>query len=293
GLLWSTVRGGIAVPVIDGSFILDDYEFAPEVENIYRVSAAVAETLDVPSDDQINGDPWVVPSGVTTLEMACTGAGGTGRNPGTTACAGAGGGAWAGSTLTVTPGETLRVLVGKSGYNGVDGNRSGVGRSGTALVAAPGGRGPVTSSMPGLGGDTADAVGDVVYAGGDGGARESSSTAGGGGGASASPTGPGEDGAAGAAGVGGAGGTGNADTVTLPTITDTVSAVSATADPWTIDAPEGDLDGQVLLLLHASDGGTLAGMGTPTGGAPWTLLYEIDDMWGAPVGAARLWWKVA
>lgn len=38
GITWKQVRGGDEVPVSDGVGHLDDYEFAPNVENIYRVS---------------------------------------------------------------------------------------------------------------------------------------------------------------------------------------------------------------------------------------------------------------
>lgn len=37
GLFWQSVRGGVAVPVVDGQIALDDYEFAADVANTYRV----------------------------------------------------------------------------------------------------------------------------------------------------------------------------------------------------------------------------------------------------------------
>lgn len=36
-LLWETVRGGVALPVVSGTAALDDYEFVTDVENFYRV----------------------------------------------------------------------------------------------------------------------------------------------------------------------------------------------------------------------------------------------------------------
>lgn len=68
---------------------------------------------------------------------------------------------------------------------------------------------------------------------------------------------------------------------------------SGTNGSWNVTAPPGDLDGALLLLLHACDLGGIADMGTPTGGAPWQLLHEAEDMAAPGDGAARLWWKVA
>ncbi|MCW6008507.1 hypothetical protein K1W54_28780 [Micromonospora sp. CPCC 205371] len=39
GIQWTVVRGGAAVPIVAGAASLDDYEFAPDVPNLYRVSA--------------------------------------------------------------------------------------------------------------------------------------------------------------------------------------------------------------------------------------------------------------
>lgn len=192
GGLWSTVRGGIAVPVIAGTITIDDYEFRPGTENQYRIRPAVETTFDVPSTDQATGDPWLVPAGVDTLEARCIGAGGTALNSGSSASSGAGGGAWAASVIDVTPGETLHVLVGRAELDGgLDGGRSTLARGGTLLVAAPGGHGVTTPGTPGTGGSDAfpAAVGDVTNAGGDGGA--SGDGAGGGGGAAASDLGDG------------------------------------------------------------------------------------------------------
>lgn len=40
GITWTTVRGGLDVPVTAGSCAVDDYEFVPGVENTYRVRYA-------------------------------------------------------------------------------------------------------------------------------------------------------------------------------------------------------------------------------------------------------------
>lgn len=42
---WSPVRGGSPVQVIDGHFMLDDYEFTPNVTNYYRAQGETASVL--------------------------------------------------------------------------------------------------------------------------------------------------------------------------------------------------------------------------------------------------------
>jgi hypothetical protein len=44
-ITWTVVRGGQAVPVIAGAAALDDYEFAADVANFYRVSAVDADPI--------------------------------------------------------------------------------------------------------------------------------------------------------------------------------------------------------------------------------------------------------
>jgi hypothetical protein len=53
-LLWETVRGGTEVPISGGTASLDDYEFAPNVENFYRV-------LDV-ADDSVEESDSITPA---------------------------------------------------------------------------------------------------------------------------------------------------------------------------------------------------------------------------------------
>lgn len=190
GLLWTTVRGGASVAVEAGGFTLDDYEFVPGRQNHYRIRAAVDEVLVAPSADQTSGDAWVVPDGVTSLEVDCIGAGGSAANITTNASSAAGGGAYAASTVAVTPGETLGLLVGAGGALGEDGGNTALIRGSTLLVNAPGGSG---STSGGSGGSATfpDAVGQVTFAGGNGGVRSGSTGSGGGGGAAASVVGPG------------------------------------------------------------------------------------------------------
>lgn len=211
GLLWETVRGASALEVVGGAIQIDDYEFAPDIENTYRVVAAVNEQFDRPSADQVWGDPWEVPPGVRSLVVDCWGAGGSPAG-GSEASAGGGGGAYAASTVDVTPGETLRVRVGGVAP-GTAGGASALIRGETLLVQAAGGGAPEDPDTPGGGGVASfpASIGDVTAAGGDGGDRESDTGAGGGGGGSGGPGGAGTAGSAGDSGTGGTGGTGAGD----------------------------------------------------------------------------------
>jgi hypothetical protein len=121
---------------------------------------------------------FVVPAGVTSLEIECEGPGGGGGGgsaggfgPGR----GGGGGAYAKkNSVAVTPGETLRVTVGPGGAGGAV---AGVGSAGVAskvvrlsdmselCKAASGSGGGTTGGTVGAGGTTAASTGDVKTAG--------------------------------------------------------------------------------------------------------------------------------
>lgn len=149
---------------------------------------------------------WVVPTGVNRVSIVAVGAGGGGSN--TNNSPGGGGGALSYvNNLSVTPGETLTVVVGV-GANNVAGGDSYVRRSTTDLVLAKGGARGVSGG--GQGGSAAAGVGDVKYSGGNGGAAADSSDRGGGGGAAgySGNGGKGGDGAAANAGAGAGGGGG-------------------------------------------------------------------------------------
>lgn len=80
---------------------------------------------------------------------------------------------------------------------------------------------------------------------------------------------------------------------TEPAVTDTVHQASpGTTGAWSVAAPAGDLEGQVLLLMHVADAGDIVNMGTPTGGTPWTLVQDAENLNNLGDGAARLWRKV-
>ena len=144
---------------------------------------AVTETFDTPGTTT-----WTVPAGVTIITVEAWGGGGagggstnagflTGRGGG-----GGGGGAYASSTLTVTPGNTLTIVVagtasGVSGGTGSPGDPSFAGPDTTpanALVLAAGGSGGTGNTAGGTpaggaGGTVAASVGTTREAGEDGG----------------------------------------------------------------------------------------------------------------------------
>ena len=147
---------------------------------------------------------WVVPSGLVSACVLTVGGGGASGSSGSNVSGGGGGGGGLAyvNALSVTPGETLTLVVGAGGVEtGGAGGLSEVKRGATVLTQATGG----------TGGASAVGGGNVIYApggtatvgtGGSGGAggQPLSNTGGGGGG-----------GAAGYSGNGGNGGSGNSD----------------------------------------------------------------------------------
>lgn len=150
---------------------------------------------------------YLVPTGVTSVVVKTWGAGGGGgAGSGSSGVGGNGGGAgYSKGVVTVTPGESLDVLVGAAGAaaganlgGGGGGGFSSLSRSGTYLMQAGGGGGG--------GGSRGNATGNGGTGGAGGGASGVAGTAGGG----TSPTGGGGglgSGTAGSAGTTGTGGT--------------------------------------------------------------------------------------
>lgn len=64
-LLWQTVRGGAAVPVVGGSVALDDYEFVSDVINYYRVTP-----LDFVAGFETNTAGWEAVGGTFARSTA-------------------------------------------------------------------------------------------------------------------------------------------------------------------------------------------------------------------------------
>lgn len=58
GIVWTTVRGGSGVAVTSAAQPLSDYEFAPDVDNLYRVLPSTGSILaDITPD--LGGTPWL------------------------------------------------------------------------------------------------------------------------------------------------------------------------------------------------------------------------------------------
>ena len=145
---------------------------------------------------------WIVPSGVTSIQIEGIGGGADGSAANET---GGGGGAYAKSvSIAVTPGQTVYLNIGSRGANGSDtwANVSVNSAPGSASngIVAKAGQGGATPS----GGSGASSVGTLTYSGGNGGLLGSFGAAGGGG--AAGPNGIGAQGATGGSNSGGGGG---------------------------------------------------------------------------------------
>jgi hypothetical protein len=174
---------------------------------------------------------WTVPEGLTTISIVATGGGGGGGGmSGAGAYVGQAGGAGAvvTSTLSVTPGQVLNLVVGGAGGAGAYANANlyfggGGGGGGSSNVDAStthqiiaGGGGGGGSYLGGAGGN----AGGTGGAGGNGGNSGAFGTTGGGGGSGGTGGAAGSSGfgtgVSGSSGNGGAGGKGGNNTVSIP-----------------------------------------------------------------------------
>ena len=160
---------------------------------------------------------FIVPLGTTSISAVVVGGGGGGgndTNPDEAGSGGGGGGLAYQTSIAVTPGESLTVVVGAGGGSDTAGGQSNINRSGTNLVAANGGgrgQSPDDGNAGGAGGTVVVGTGG---AGGAGGATTGTNTQGSGGGGAGGYSGTGGTGQDGdttpaaTAGAGGAGGGG-------------------------------------------------------------------------------------
>lgn len=151
---------------------------------------------------------FVVPAGVTSVNMVAIGGGGGGQGGGRYGQGPGGGGAQLSfiNSISVTPSETLTVIVGAGGLGGAgfdngsqgaaggNGENSSVRRGGTDLVMAKGAEGASGNNYGRGGGIFGDGVGSGRSAGGDGGRYYSGSERGGGGGGTGGYSGQGGQG---------------------------------------------------------------------------------------------------
>jgi hypothetical protein len=151
---------------------------------------------------------WTAPSGVTSADVACWGAGGGGDETFSTGGAGGGGGAFASSTVALTPGSSYTVTIGLGGGISTSGGDSSF-VADNKTVLADGGTGATSETANGVGGTTAGSTGDVEFAGGAGGDGNNTGDTGGGGGGAGGPHGAGQAGSTANSTTGGAGGAGS------------------------------------------------------------------------------------
>ena len=169
---------------------------------------------------------WTVPNGVTQVSAVVVGAGGggaggdsNGNNDEEGGCGGGGGGLSYG-TFTVTPGETLTIIIGTGGGGGSapagagsNGGSSQIRRGSTVLLHGGGG-GRGTHGIPGSGGGGGPSSGPQRDGGGTGGAggeaTDNTRGDGGGGGGAGGYAGNGGAGASSSTSIGGYGGSGGA-----------------------------------------------------------------------------------
>ncbi len=150
---------------------------------------------------------WVVPAGVTRISAVLVGGGGGGSQGGTYNGGGGGGGLRYINDLTVTPGETITVVVGAGGVSTANnvqtpGGYSRLSRGANVLVQAGGGGAAAAAAVTGGAGGTGTAIGSGPFGGTIGGYT------GGAGGTGSSNYGAGGGGASGYSGNGGVGGNG-------------------------------------------------------------------------------------
>lgn len=168
---------------------------------------------------------WVVPAGVTSVSVLTVGGGGGGGGSSGGTCTGGSGGGGGSlayvNNLSVTPAETLTVIVGASGTTGGAGNCGTIGgdskfsRSSTALTWAYGGnRGRVCGSSTAARSSAPCGVSQTYYAGGGASATSYIGSGGGGAGGYAGTGGTGNTGS-GVAGAGGGGGGGGVSTANM------------------------------------------------------------------------------
>jgi hypothetical protein len=195
-----TASGGSSPLSVTGLTGGTSYTFKAKATNAYGTGACSAASNSITALVKTcvtYGSPgtysWVVPSGVTSIAAVTIGAG-AGAGNFTSGFGGAGGGLAYGNGISVTPGETLTIIVGSGGPGGSstsNGSFSAVRRGSCNLVrATAGGTGGPGSFSNGTSGQTggygnSGGGGAAGYTGGggSGGSYSSNGSAGSGGGA--------------------------------------------------------------------------------------------------------------
>jgi len=269
--------------------------------NINPSSAPASETLPVGQQAYTSAGTFTftVPAGCTSISAVCVGGGGGGGGSEDPDEAGAGGGGGAlaySSSIAVTPGESLTVVVGAAGAagnasgNGGAGGQSYIARSGTNLVAANGGGGGQHRGDGGTGGTVATGTGGAGGNGGSANSNRDNGNGGGGGGAGgySGAGGAGASGAtstiAGSAGAGGGGGGGGSGTSNTARGGGGVGILGSGAN-GTAGAIDGSGGGG-----SGGSAGTFAGGTYGAGGAGRSGANTNSAGGAGAVGAVRIIW---
>lgn len=233
---------------------------------------------------------WVVPADVTSISAVCVGAGGGGLTA-STGGGGAGGDLRYRTSIALTPGETLTIVVGGAGVTGSTRTAGGftqIKRGSTVLLEAAGG-GVGRAAGSGVKNGTSTTIGATV-GGGNGGTAPASpaggSTGGGGAGGYAGNGGNSTGtaltaggGAAAGSGAGGAGGTGD--------VSNDASGAGGGVGIFGLGADGAGGAGSV----DGGDGGAgSGGLGAAFGGGGGSSDNSGVIPSGAGIGAARLIW---
>jgi hypothetical protein len=179
--------------------------------SLIGLSAHAQTTLTFPT----NTSPWLIPAGVTTVQVEAWGGGGAGGGVSGSASSTRAGGGGSGGTytkntsVTVTPGANITVTVGAggAGVSAADGNPGGTSTFASAVpVSAVGGGGGKLGTASPTNGSGGGVAAGTTWAGGTGAAAVSGNSGAGGGGAGSTGAGGNAAGTtAGAAGTGGGG----------------------------------------------------------------------------------------
>lgn len=169
-LLWFTVRGGASITIpSSGTGALDDFEFAADVPNFYRITQlSLEDTVDVFT----SSGTWTKPAGLVAAKITVVGGGGAGGGAAVTAagqCSAGNGGAPGGIAVSVIDAavlgatETVTVGAGGTGASGAAGNAGGQSSLGAHVVASGGGGGAffTASATNQTGTGTAPALGST------------------------------------------------------------------------------------------------------------------------------------
>ena len=237
--------------------------------------------------DKIDGGSFTVPTGVTSMTIEGIGPGAPGKTGSLYGGPGGGGGAYAKSVITVTPGNTAYLNVGSSSagtysWFNKSSNASPITSSGGVLAKAGL---TVTTTTGGAGGASGSCVGQTTFSGGQGGSITSTGVGeSGGGGGAGGPNGAGKTGGSStvtytAGAGGGAGGTSstNGDNGSA-----TVGATGGLGPSGTAGGVPGTLSTPGQTGYNGAGGG--APFSSYTTGASHGGAGSNFDLWGAGNG---------